>query len=141
MVKVVKLGQYLGEFRHNLTEKHRLALPKRIRTEIDSYEVILLRGFESCLLGYDREKWMEASKQPLSIPLQDQQGRDLRRKLFGSAVVLELDGQGRMVIPESHLSWAELTGNVGEEVVIVGAGDHFEIWKKEKWEEYSQKNK
>lgn len=139
MVKVAKIGQYLGEFRHNLTEKNRLSLPKRIRVEIDSVEVVLTRGFEFCIVGYDLLRWDEMAKQPLSIPTFEREGRELRRKLFSSASIVELDGQGRLVIPETHLAWAKLKGKVGEEVVIIGAGDHFEIWESDEWMKESDK--
>jgi len=139
MVKVTKLGQYLGEYRHSLTERNRLALPKRIRIEIDEFEVILTRGFEPCIVGYDLARWKEMVKQPLALPAYEEAGRNLRRKLFTSAVVVELDAQGRVVLPETHLNWAKLDGKVGEEVIILGVGDHFEIWQKGEWESFSQR--
>ena len=139
MVKVTKTGQYVGEFRHNLTEKNRLALPKQIRAEIEGDEVVLMRGFEECIAGYDLARWAEMVKQPLAIPAFEIQGRDLRRKMFASARVIELDGQGRVVLPDTHLTWAKLEGKAGEEVVILGAGDHFEIWQKDSWEAYARK--
>lgn len=134
MVKLTKLGQFLGEFRHNLTEKNRLALPKQIRVEIDGYQVILTRGFDKCLAGYDLGRWKQMAQQPLSIPAFEQQGRELRRQLFATARVIELDMQGRLVIPDTHLVWAGLKGKIGEEVLIIGAGDHFEIWQSQMWQ-------
>ncbi len=64
MVKVTKLGLFLGEYRHNLTDKNRIALPKRIRIEIDDFEVILAHGDDQCIVGYTKQKWEEMSKQP-----------------------------------------------------------------------------
>lgn len=138
-MKVTKIGQYLGEFRHNLTEKNRLALPKQIRIEIEGYEVILAQGFDKCIVGYDLVRWKQTAAQPLSIPEFEEQGRNLRRKVFATARVAELDAQGRVVLPDTHLEWADLKGRLGEEIVIVGAGDHFEIWQKARWEEYRTK--
>ncbi len=139
MVKVTKLGLFLGEYRHNLTDKNRLALPKRVRIEIDDFEVILAQGDDQCVVGYTKQKWEEMAKHPLSIPAYEEQGRMLRRRLFSTAVVVEMDIQGRLVLPEKLVVWARLAGQVGEELVIVGAGDHFEIWQSQAWQTYSQK--
>lgn len=134
MVKTSKSGFFLGEFRHSLTEQNRLALPKRIRGEIEGNEVILTKGYEPCVIGYTLETWREMAKQPLSIPIFEERGRILRRQIFPAAVMTELDSQGRLVLPETLLNWSNLKGKVGEEVVIIGSGDHFEIWNQENWE-------
>lgn len=139
MVKITKIGQYLGEFRHNLTDKNRLALPKQIRVEIEGHELIVAKGFDKCIVGYDLARWKQMASQPLAIPGFEKQGMELRRKVFSTARVVELDAQGRVVLPDTHLEWAGLNGKIGEEVVVIGAGDHFELWQKEKWVVYSGK--
>lgn len=139
MVKLIKIGQYVGEFRHNLTDKNRLALPKQIRVEIEGFEVILTKGFDECLVGYDLERWKQMTVQPLALPTFEQQGREIRRKLFATARVIEIDGQGRIVIPDTHLMWIGLKGKIGEEAVIIGAGDHFEIWQNKRWDLHVEK--
>ena len=136
MVKDIKLGYFVGEQRHNLTEKNRLALPKRFRLEIDGYEIILAAGSESCIEGFEKNKWLEMVKPHLNIPFTEKAGSDIRRRVFSSAMPVELDRQGRMVLPEPLLSWAGLKGKVGEEVVFVGAGDHFEIWESQRWDKH-----
>lgn len=133
MVKVSKLGLFVGEFRHNLTERNRLALPKRIRVEVDGFEVVLSRGFERYIAGFDRLQWQQMVKQELSIPFHESRGRELRRQIFSSVMIVELDSQGRVVLPEPLLAWAGLKGKVGEPLVIIGAGDHFEIWEETAW--------
>ena len=57
--------------------------------------------------------------------------------MFSQAEVVELDGQGRIVVPESLISGHEFKG----EIVVAGCGDHFEIWSKQKWEEYRARMK
>jgi MraZ protein len=135
MVKVTKFGWYLGEYQHNLTERNRVALPKRIRVEIDGYEVILAKGFENCIYGFDKDRWQGIANEQLEIQLNEERGRNLRRKLFATAVILEIDAQGRVVLPEILLEWARLKGKVGEPITIIGAGDHFEIWQESLWRE------
>jgi septal ring factor EnvC (AmiA/AmiB activator) len=59
-------------------------------------------------------------------------GPTLARFLFASTIYAEVDDQGRFVIPKNLLQFADLSGIV----VIIGVGDHFEIWNRGKWERY-----
>ncbi len=139
MVKVNQIGQYLGEFRHNLTERNRLALPKRIRIEIVGNEVVLSRGFEECIACFDMQRWKKMADEQVATQFSEERARFLRRQIFSSALIVEIDGQGRVVIPDMLLSWAGLRGRLGEEVVIIGTGDYFELWQKERWDAYVNK--
>ncbi|RJR15542.1 hypothetical protein C4579_01865 [Candidatus Microgenomates bacterium] len=136
MGKVTKSGFFLGEYRYRLDDKNRLLLPKRIRVEIDAFEVVLSKGFEPYIAGFDIERWRRMSQEPLSIPGYEEKGRQLRRQIFASAVILELDSLGRMVLPESLVRWAHLEESKGKELVVIGAGDHFEIWTETNWKQY-----
>ena len=123
----------LGNFEPNLMDKGRIALPKKIREELGSSRLVLTVGFEDCIFGFSEKIWDEVTKMELGRPLfSDKVGRDLRRKMCAEAVNIELDSQGRFIIPGSMLEYAGITN----QLVIIGAGDHFEIWGKEKWEEY-----
>lgn len=137
MVKLSPSGFFLGEYRHNLTDKNRLALPKRIRIEIEGFEIVLSRGFEPCIAGFDKKQWEKIAQQQMALEFNEERGRKLRRQLFSSAVIVELDGQGRVVMPEQLLVWAGLKGKVGEELIVIGAGDHFEIWQEANWRTYN----
>jgi len=134
MVKIVQTGLFLGTYSHRLTGGNRLALPKKIRAEISGDEIILAAGFESCVAGFDRKKWEEITKEQLGIPLYENKGRVLRRQLFANAMILKVDGQGRVVLPQNLTSMA----GIKEKVTVIGAGDHFEIWDSKKWQEYSK---
>ena len=124
---------FLGSFEPNLMDKGRIALPKKIREELGSARLILTIGFEKCIFGFAEKTWEEVTKPELSRPLfSDKEGRDLRRKMYSEAVNVELDGQGRCVIPKSMLDFAEIK----QQLVVIGTGDHFEIWNKNGWEEY-----
>jgi MraZ protein len=134
MDKDRKFGWYLGEYQHNLTDRNRLALPKGIRTEIEGNDVILSQGFDNCIYGFDKDRWKQIANEQLAVQLNEERGRELRRKLFASARIIEIDNQGRVVLPEKLLEWANLKGKVGEPVIIIGVGDHFEIWNQTNWE-------
>lgn len=129
---------FLGSFAPNLMDKGRIALPKKIREELGSSRLILTIGFEKCIFGFTERMWEDVTKPELERPLfSDKEGRDLRRKMYSEAVNVELDGQGRCVIPKGMLEFA----NIVNELVVIGAGDHFEIWSKRGWEEYRKKLK
>jgi MraZ protein len=71
----------------------------------------------------------------VSRPLfSDIEGRELRRKMCMEATVINLDSQGRLVIPDKMMEYAEIK----ETLVVIGAGDHFEIWDSRVWKDYSK---
>ena len=60
---------FLGTYQHNLMDKARLALPKKLRNELSGGKMILTIGFEQCILGFDEVKWEETTKVELEKPL------------------------------------------------------------------------
>jgi len=125
---------FLGEYDHTLDERGRVTLPKKIRYELGEREVILTRGFDRCIFGYDLAAWEKEATKQLETPVTGQEGRDLRRYVFGAAEKAETDKLGRVVLP-THLK--EYAG-IREDVKVIGAGDHFEIWDKNQWNEYNK---
>lgn len=125
----------LGTYQPNLIGKNRLSLPAKLRKEIKGDRLVLTVGFEECILGFEEEKWQEVTSVDLARPISDKEGRDLRRRMFSRSAVVELDSQGRFVVPENLIGIGDLKG----EIIVIGAGDHFEIWNKVVWEEYRKK--
>ena len=124
---------FLGSFEPNLMEGGRIALPKKIREELAGQRVVLTIGFEQCVFGFAEKNWETVTLPELSRPLfSDKQGRDLRRKMCSEATLIELDSQGRFIMPIHMLKFSQIQ----QKVIIIGAGDHFEIWNKDKWEGY-----
>ena len=126
---------FLGTFEPNLMPGGRIALPKKIRDELLGRKLVLTVsiGDEPCIYGFSEKMWESVTTPELSKPLfSDKAGRDLRRKIFSEAERIELDGQGRCIMPERMLAFAGIKDNI----VVNGNGDHFEIWSKNRWEEY-----
>ena len=119
------LGSYEPSF--DLTSR-RLALPKKIRDYLATSEIILSYGFEKCIFGFDTKSWETESAKQLNHPITDRDARDTRRFFFSSARAVTLDFQGRIVIPGDLFEYAKI-----QKPVIIGAGDHFEIWNSENW--------
>lgn len=124
---------FLGTFEPNILENNRIALPKKIRDELGGDNLILTIGFDNCIFGFTEKEWLGITSIELSKPLfSDKSGRDLRRKMCASAVKINLDAQGRFILPDNMSEYA----NIKNALVVIGAGDHFEIWNKDNWEEY-----
>lgn len=123
---------FLGEYTAKFSGKGRVILPKKMRQAITGKEIILSRGFEGCIWGFDITAWQKEAKKQLEISATEERARYLRRYLFSSSEPVEFDSQGRIVIPSALLTYASLVN----EVVIIGAGDHFEIWNKRIWKKH-----
>ncbi len=124
---------FLGEYDHALDERSRITLPRKIRQELGESEVILSRGFDTCIFGFDRTSWEREAGKHLETPVTDDKARMLRRYLFSGAQKTEVDKLGRILLPAQLKEYAF----IAREVVIIGAGDHFEIWDKERWDKVS----
>ncbi len=124
-IHMVFFGEYLVSF----TAPGRIVLPKKIRSLVKGEDFILSKGFDHCLAGYDRSDWEQKTRDLTDVSLLDRENLATRRFVFSSAILAEIDDQGRFVIPKQMLNYASLDGKA----VIVGVGDHFEIWQQEKW--------
>lgn len=119
------LGSYKTSF--DLTSR-RIALPIKIRDNLATSEIVLSFGFERCIFGFDTKEWQREAKKRFNESLSEKRGRDLRRFLFSAAEHIRLDDQGRFVIPVNLAKFAKIT-----KPVVIGAGDHFEIWDEKIW--------
>ncbi|MBU1326640.1 division/cell wall cluster transcriptional repressor MraZ [Patescibacteria group bacterium] len=124
---------FLGEYEHSLDDRGRVTLPRKIRQEIEERELILARGFDNCIFGFDKGSWEKEAGKHLDTPVTDKGGRRVRRYLFSAAQKVEIDKLGRILLPAQLKEYASIT----RELVVIGAGDHFEIWDKENWKKLS----
>ncbi len=124
---------FFGEYQLSFTSPGRLVLPKRLRELLKGNTFILTKGFDFCLSGYDKEDWENRAKNLFQSSLLDKENLKKQRFLFSAIVYLEIDDQGRFIIPKNLLSYSGLN----DKAAIVGVGDHFEIWNQKKWEKYA----
>lgn len=123
---------FLGEYHTKFSGQGRVILPKKLRLEVLGGKIILSRGFEGCIWGFSEEGFEKEAGKQLEISATEERARMLRRYLFSGSEPAELDAQGRFIIPSALLTYAR----VKREVVIVGAGDHFEIWEPKSWQKH-----
>ena len=121
---------FVGEYIHTVDTKGRVAIPARFRAKIER-GAVLTRGMDSCLTVYPMETW-ERKAQALDNIADSRKRHAVERQFFAAAFEVELDAQGRIVIPPKLRKYAGLNG----EAVIVGARDRFEIWSGERWQSY-----
>jgi MraZ protein len=123
---------FLGEYEHTLDSKGRIAIPARFRAQMD-HGAVISKGMGTCLSIYTMDRWEEKSNELAAGKASDEL-RDFERRIYPSASEVELDGQGRMVIPAKLRAYARLE----TEVTIAGVRDHFEIWNRALWQQYQE---
>ena len=124
---------FLGEYEHAIDAKGRMAVPAKFRTQMDRGAVIS-KGMGTCLSVYTMERWEQKSDELIAGKSSDEL-RDFERRIYPSASELELDAQGRIIIPAKLRTYA----NLGTEVTIAGVRDHFEIWDRTAWQTYQER--
>jgi len=87
---------------------------------------------DTCLAVFPRAAWDELATKVAALPTGNATAREFSRFLFGSAFELEIDAQGRLLLPATLREWSGLGG----EAMVVGARDHAEIWTPERWDGY-----
>src|SRR5205085_10476163 len=123
---------FLGEHAHTIDSKGRMALPARFRQDLEKGAVIS-KGMGSCLSIYTLGRWNEKSDE-LAAGKTSMELRDFERRIYPSANIIEMDGQGRLVIPANLRAYAKLDS----EVTVAGVRDHIEIWDRTTWQAYQQ---
>lgn len=125
---------FIGQYEHNLEEKGRLSIPKKFRDEITEGG-ILTRGLDGCLFLFPKGRWEEFINKLSQTPLTKSDARGFSRLLTYGATEVELDGQGRILVPEFLRNFA----GIKKEVILAGALERIEIWDKENFSDYQQK--
>lgn len=128
---------FLGTFTPKLLAKGQVSLPAKIRSALGSDRAVLTTGFEKCLYGFSGEEWNKLAGLELAKPLSTAEGREIRRKMFAAACEIETDDQGRFVLPDFLRDYA----GINDDLVIIGAGDHFEIWNTKEYERISKETR
>ena len=124
----------IGQYTSKLTDKERIAVPKRIRQELGE-ELIIAKWYENCLVLVSYEAWHKLIKRlTKGIELITAPVRDIDRFIMGSAFEIRLDNQGRFILPEVLKTYS----GINNEVTFVGLGDRVEIWPSDKWRNFEE---
>ncbi len=124
---------FMGTYQNNVDPKGRVSIPVKYRDALGE-RFFVTKGFDSCIDIYTVDEWEKfADKlQKLSVTKRDM--RNFVRFIFGNATEVELDKQGRILLP----AMLRETVGIEKEVIVMGVGNKVEIWDKAKWEEHQQ---
>ncbi|MFX0548895.1 division/cell wall cluster transcriptional repressor MraZ [Hathewaya histolytica] len=126
---------FIGEYSHALDSKNRIIIPSKFRDELGSTFVVT-KGLDGCLYVYTKNEWSEFEKKLKSLPLTNKDARVFSRFFFSGAHEVDMDKQGRVLIPQNLIQYA----HINKEIVSIGVASRIEIWSLEKWEEYNDEN-
>jgi MraZ protein len=122
-----------GTHPRTLDEKNRLVLPKRIREQLRNPDKLYITpGPDQCLWAYTGAELDKLSERLDQTPATDAEGRVFRRLFFADTEEADVDGNGRVLIPERLTQFAGLQ----HDVVLIGVRDHLELWDKARWQAY-----
>lgn len=124
----------IGEYKHTIDTKKRLAVPVKLRKDLGK-GAVLTRGLDNCLALYPLKEWQKMTDKLSQLPAGQIDARGFNRIILAGAVAVDFDKLGRILIPDYLKKYALLKKNV----VIVGVYNRLEIWDGAKWETYKQK--
>ena len=119
----------------NLDAKGRLAFPSRHRDRLMSHSggelVATIDYRDHCLVFYPLPEWEEIERKLVSLPDLQPSAKRLKRLLIGHAQELQVDGNGRTLVPPPLREYAGLE----KRVVLIGQGNKLELWDESLWEQ------
>lgn len=124
----------IGEYLHTLDSKKRLSLPAKFRKEVGR-KVVITRGLDNCLFLFPQKSWDKIAEKLASLPFGQADTRGMSRFILAGAVDTEVDGAGRILMPDFLKDFADLKSRV----VLAGISDRIEIWNEKNWEEYKRR--
>ena len=117
----------------NLAEKGRLAMPTRYRDllthEAHGHLIVTIETEERCLLLYPLAVWEEIEKKIAALPSFNAEARRIQRLLIGHATEVEMDGNGRILLPPVLREYA----SIEKRLMLLGQGSKFELWDEKAW--------
>jgi len=125
---------FRGHFEHSLDAKNRLSIPARFRAAFSS-GTVLAKDPEPCVAVWTADTHEQIIARALGAlnPISADYRR-VSRFYQGNSFDIELDASGRVTLPPPLLTHA----GIEKEVVVVGVGDHLEVWSKDRWQEQQE---
>ncbi|MDL2298880.1 division/cell wall cluster transcriptional repressor MraZ [Synergistaceae bacterium OttesenSCG-928-D05] len=121
----------VGNYNHKLDSKGRTVLPARFRGELGN-AVVATIGIDKCIALYPISRWEELILKLKDLSSFKKKTREFRRVLLSMAMEQEIDGSGRILLPQNLRRYADIE----QEITLIGSEDHLEIWDTKKWESH-----
>ena len=126
-----------GTHDRTLDDKKRLALPKRVREQLGNIKRLFVsQGVDQCLWLFGPSDLDRLAEKIDKAPAAQGKVRVFSRLFFASMEAVELDRNGRILIPERLVQFAGLV----HDVVLIGVRDHLELWDAQRWQQYLAAN-
>ena len=126
---------FRGANKVTLDAKGRLAMPTRYRERIversNGRLIATVDRADRCLLIYPLPEWEEIELKLRRLPTLNPVARRLQRLMIGHATDLELDNNGRILVPPALREYA----GISRDAVLIGQGSRFELWDETLWNE------
>jgi|SRR3989338_5596833 len=124
---------FIGEYKYNLDTKNRLALPSKFR-KLFSQGAVITKGLDSCLFIYTAKEWSKLVEKLAQLPISQAKSRAFSRLMLAGAMDVNLDGQGRIILPDYLKDFA----NLNKKVVVAGLYNRLEVWDEKLWSQYQR---
>lgn len=122
---------FMGEFHHNIDDKARIVMPSKFRFELGE-NFIVTRGLDECLFIYSNKEWNNLVDKLKTLSFTKKDVRVFMRFFLSGAVECSFDKQGRITLPSTLVSYA----NLEKECVIIGVNDRLEVWNEKTFNKY-----
>ncbi len=124
---------FMGEYSHTIDSKGRLIVPSKFRENLGD-EFVVTKGLDGCLFVYSQDEWKNIEEKFKQVSLTTKDARKFSRFFFAGAATVEVDKQGRILLPSVLREFAGLE----KDIVSVGVLSRIEIWSKDKWQESNE---
>jgi MraZ protein len=125
---------FTSQFECKLDAKGRLVLPSRIKSQLPEgeQELVIRKGFEPCLILYPMVEFKKVFSKISGLNEFNEESRTLQRNFLSGVVTVELDGNGRFLLPKNMLTYAQ----IDKDAMLVGIGNKVEIWNPSVYEKH-----
>ena len=123
---------FLGEYLHTFDSKNRISIPARFRKDLGRV-VVVTRGLDHCLYVYSRKAWEKEARTYAAEVNGNAARRGLARLFLAGSAEVEVDGTGRVLIPDHLKTFA----SIKDMAIIAGIADRVEIWEESAWKKYT----
>lgn len=120
-----------GEYQYAVDDKGRVIVPPAFRDFVDD-GMVVTRGMEGCLYVFPLTAWRTIEERLETLPLTDAASRNFVRFFYSGAAKAKLDGSGRISVPATLRTFAQLDAVAGS-VIFAGAPNRLELWNEERW--------
>jgi MraZ protein len=121
---------FRGQFEHAIDEKGRLSIPAKFREALREEKSLVLTNSDGYLTAYPLTEWRALEDRLRANPRLKRDLRDYLRLVYSTAEDVAMDGQGRILVPQTLRQRAGIT----RDVVIIGVMDQIEIWDRARWD-------